>query len=56
MPPPIRTKTEAGPENSNGKLYYHVRIGPVPTSTVAEKLLTQLKDFKLDKAKVITYN
>jgi rare lipoprotein A len=43
-------------ENSNGKLYYHVRIGPVPTSTVAEKLLTQLKDFKLDKAKVITYN
>ena len=43
-------------ENSNGKLLYRVRIGPVPSSIVAEKLLTQLRDIKLDKAKVITYN
>jgi rare lipoprotein A len=43
-------------ENSNGKLLYRVRIGPVPTSNVAEKLLTQLREIKLDKARVVTYN
>lgn len=43
-------------ENSNGKLQYRVRIGPVPTSLVAEKLLTQLREVHLDKARVITYN
>jgi rare lipoprotein A len=43
-------------ENSNGKLLYRVRIGPVPSSNVAEKLLTQLHEIKLDKARVVTYN
>lgn len=43
-------------ENSNGKLLYRVRIGPVPTSIVAEKLLAQLREINLDNAKVITYN
>ena len=43
-------------KNSNGKLLYQVRIGPVPTSLVAEKLQAQLKEVKLDKSKVITYN
>ncbi len=43
-------------KNSSGKLLYQVRIGPVPTSLVAEKLQAQLREIKLDKAKVITYN
>ena len=43
-------------ENSNGKLLYRVRIGPVPSSIVAEKLLGQLREINLDNAKVITYN
>jgi rare lipoprotein A len=43
-------------ENSKGALLYRVRIGPVPTRDVAEKLLSQLKEIKYDNAKIVTYN
>ncbi len=43
-------------DNNNGKLLYRVRIGPVPTSNVAEKVLAQLKEINLNNAKIIRYN
>ena len=43
-------------DNSNGKLLYRVRIGPVPTDNVAEKVLAQLKEINLNNAKIIRYN
>ncbi len=43
-------------DNNNGKLLYRVRIGPVPTSNVAEKVLVQLKEINLNNAKIIRYN
>lgn len=43
-------------DNNNGKLWYRVRIGPVPTDNVAEKVLAQLKEFNLNNAKIIRYN
>ena len=43
-------------ENSKGALLYRVRIGPVPTRDVAEKLLSQLKEIKYDNATIVTYN
>ena len=43
-------------DNVNGKLIYRVRIGPVPTDLVAEKVLAQLKQINLNHAKIIRYN
>jgi rare lipoprotein A len=43
-------------DNNNGKLLYRVRIGPVPTDHVAEKVLAQLKEINLNNAKIIRYN
>jgi rare lipoprotein A len=43
-------------DNNNGKLLYRVRIGPMPTDNVAEKVLTQLKEINLNNAKIIRYN
>lgn len=43
-------------DKKNGKLIYRVRIGPVPTSYVAEKVLVQLKEINLNNAKIIRYN
>ncbi len=43
-------------ENKQGKLLYRVRIGPVPTADVAQKLVTQLKELNYDNTKTITYN
>ena len=43
-------------DNSSGKLLYRVRIGPVPTDNVAEKVLAQLKEINLNNAKIIRYN
>jgi cell division septation protein DedD len=33
-----------------------VRIGPVPTRDVAEKLLVELKEIKYKNAKIVSYN
>jgi len=43
-------------DNNKGKLVYRVRIGPVPTDNVAEKVLAQLKEINLNNAKIIRYN
>lgn len=43
-------------DNNGGKLVYRVRIGPVPTDHVAEKVLAQLKEINLNHAKIIRYN
>ena len=43
-------------DNRNGKLVYRVRIGPVPTDNVAEKVLAQLKEINLNNAKIVRYN
>lgn len=43
-------------ENNKGKLVYRVRIGPMPTTDVAEKILAQLKEINHQNAKIITYN
>jgi rare lipoprotein A len=43
-------------ENNQGKMLYRVRIGPVPTTYVAEKLLAQLKEINHSNAKIVTYN
>ncbi len=43
-------------DNNKGKLLYRVRIGPVPTDNVAEKVLAQLKEINLNNAKIIRYN
>jgi rare lipoprotein A len=43
-------------ENNKGAMLYRVRIGPVPTTHVAEKLLAQLKEVNHNNAKIITYN
>jgi len=43
-------------EKRNKTLLYRVRIGPVPTRDVAEKLLSQLKEIKYSEAKIVSYN
>ena len=43
-------------ESKQGAMLYRVRIGPVPTTHVAEKLLAQLKEINHDNAKIVTYN
>ena len=43
-------------ENSKGALLYRVRIGPVPSRDVAEKLLSQLKEIKYENATIVSYN
>lgn len=43
-------------EKIHGKLIYRVRIGPVPTRDVAEKLLVELKEVKYKDAKIVSYN
>jgi rare lipoprotein A len=43
-------------EKIGRKLIYRVRIGPVPTRDVAEKLLAELKEFKFKNAKIVSYN
>ena len=43
-------------DNKEGKLLYRVRIGPMPTDNVAEKVLAQLKEINLNNAKIIRYN
>ncbi len=43
-------------ERAMNRLLYRVRVGPVPTRDVAEKLLLQLKEIKYNDAKIIGYN
>lgn len=43
-------------ENNKGAMLYRVRIGPVPTTYVAEKLLAQLKEINHNNAKIVSYN
>ncbi len=43
-------------ENSKQQTFYRVRIGPLPTPDVAEKLLVQLKEIRHDNARIVTYN
>lgn len=43
-------------EKIGSKLIYRVRIGPVPTRDVAEKLLAELKDVKYKDAKIVSFN
>jgi len=43
-------------ESNQGKTIYRVRIGPVPTTFAAQKLVGQLKEIKHEDVKVITYN
>jgi len=43
-------------ESKQGKTIYRVRIGPIPTTFAAQKLVTQLKEIKHDNAEIITYN
>ncbi len=43
-------------DNNKGTLLYRVRIGPVPTDNVAEKVVAQLKEINLNNAKIIRYN
>lgn len=43
-------------ESREGKPLYRVRIGPLPSQDVAEKLLVQLKTIDQDNAKIVTYN
>jgi len=43
-------------EKIGSKLIYRVRIGPVPTRDVAEKLLVELKEIKYKNAKIVSYN
>ena len=43
-------------EKIGNKLIYRVRIGPVPTRDVAEKLLVELKEIKYKNAKIVSYN
>lgn len=42
-------------DNTNGDFLYQVRIGPLPSSQVAQKLVTKLKDIKYYNAKIINY-
>ena len=41
--------------NKNGNILYQVRIGPLPSSQVAQKVVTKLKDIKYNNAKIINY-
>jgi rare lipoprotein A len=43
-------------EKTGNKLIYRVRIGPVPTRDVAEKLLAELKEIKYTDAKIVSFN
>lgn len=43
-------------ESKQGQTLYRVRIGPLPSTSVAQKLLTQLQDIKQNNAKIVTYN
>lgn len=43
-------------EKNKGAMLYRVRIGPVPTTYVAEKLLAQLKEINHNNAKIVSYN
>jgi rare lipoprotein A len=43
-------------DNNKGKMLYRVRIGPMPTDNLAEKVLAQLKQINLNNAKIIRYN
>lgn len=43
-------------ENAQGKMLYRVRIGPVPTTSIAEKLVSQLKEINHNNVKIVTYN
>lgn len=40
-------------EGERDKLLYRVRIGPVPTTTVAEKLVSQLKEINHNNVKIV---
>ncbi|MDT8451592.1 MAG: septal ring lytic transglycosylase RlpA family protein [Gammaproteobacteria bacterium] len=43
-------------ENKQQNLLYRVRIGPVPSSVIAEKLVSQLKEINRNNLKTVTYN
>lgn len=43
-------------EKAGQGLLYRVRIGPVPTTLVAERLLAQLKEINHNNATIVTYN
>lgn len=47
-----RIHVEKGQEG----ILYRVRIGPVPTTLVAERLLVQLKEINHNNATIVTYN
>ena len=43
-------------EPKQQSLLYHVRIGPIPSTLVAEKLISQLKEINRSNLKTVTYN
>ncbi len=43
-------------EHKQQSSLYHVRIGPVPSMLVAEKLISQLKEINRSTLKTVTYN
>jgi len=43
-------------DSRQGKPLYRVRIGPLPSTDVARKLLTQLQEIKQNNAKIVSYN
>lgn len=43
-------------ESAQGKMLYRVRIGPVPTTSIAEKLVSQLKEINHNNVKIVAYN
>ena len=43
-------------ESEQGKQLYRVRIGPVPTTLIAEKLVLQLKEINHNNVRIVAYN
>ena len=43
-------------EPKQQSLLYHVRIGPIPSTLVAEKLISQLREINRSNLKTVTYN
>ena len=48
----VRIQVDGEPEN----LLYRVRIGPVPTTLIAEKLVTQLKEINHNNVRIVANN
>jgi len=43
-------------DTANNKFLFRVRIGPVPTKFIAEKLVTQLKEINHNNVKIVAHN